>query len=190
MKNENGSSIKLGCIIVLLLLILIAIVLLIFIIWRAGLIPFDLFPTSDNSSQISASVEGPNSDERDIGYTEYTFLPFEFTFSVPSDWFVGTIDMPVEPGYGKCLEYHISSPGDFARIVVRPMCGSYGGGDMACPDSIVSVADFSSRSLGRYPASDAYSSRPGLTYTNFIKESNSCGSELVSNGFAAMEITA
>jgi len=95
------SSIKYGCTIVLLLMILLAIGLLFFSLWRAGFVPINFNPISNNTSRTSTSNDSQYIYQDNLGndpdYIEYTFLPFDFKFSVPTDWFVGTTEMGGAP---------------------------------------------------------------------------------------------
>ena len=86
--ENNGSSSKFGCIIVLLIMILLAILVLIYFLWQAGHIQIDLnsiinIPTRNNSSNETLGI-GQDNISRDPEYREYTFLPFDFVFEVPA----------------------------------------------------------------------------------------------------------
>ena len=191
--KQIDSSVKFGCIIVLLLLILLAIGLLLFFIWRAGLIPINFNPISNFSSKTFTSDESPSVGQDNLSniqdYREYTFLPFDFKFSVPNNWNVKTTEVGGDPPSQKCLTYHISSPGEFASIEVIPMCGAHGGGHEYCPETIERIGDFSDYSIGRYPLPSENPYLPRLIYTNINREDNCCFG-LVSNSTIAMKITA
>lgn len=122
-------------------------------------------------------------------YNEITFLPFEFKFSVPSDWIVETTEIGGDPPSQKCLTHHISSPGGFARLEIVPMCGAYGGAPVDCPETTEIIGEISEDSLGRYPASSGNPNLPKLTYTNVHREDNSCIG-LVINSTIALKVTA
>lgn len=189
--TQNGSLKKFGCIIVLLSMILLAIGLLIFFILRAEVLPFVINPKSIQTSEIDTNSEPKNSGQdnnRNVDeYKEITFLPFEFEFSVPSDWVVETTEIGGDPPSQKCLTHHISSPGGFARLEVVPMCGAYGGAPESCPETTEIIGNISEDSLGRYQAYSSDPALPKLTYTN--EHDNYCIG-LVINSTIALKVTA
>lgn len=184
--KQNDSSRKYGLIIVLLSLILLAIGVLFFFIWRAGLIPLGIDPTPIPTSEIDTYAEQDNQSDVDE-YMEITFLPFEFKFSVPSDWSVETTEIGGDPPSQKCLTHDISSPGGFARLEVVPMCGAYGGAPESCPEATEIIGNISDDSLGRYPASGGDPALPKLSYTN-VNDNYCIG--FVINSTIALKVTA
>lgn len=189
--KQNDSSIKFGCIIGLLIMILLAIGLLFFFLLRADVFPLDINPTSIQTSKTDTNSEPKNFDQdnnRNVDeYIEITFLPFEFKFSVPSDWVVETTEIGGDPPSQKCLTHHISSPGGFARLEVVPMCGAYGGAPESCPETTEIIGNISDDLLGRYPASSGDPVLPKLTYTN-VNDNYCIG--LVINSTRALKVTA
>ena len=191
--KQIDSSVKLGCIIILLVMILLAIGLLFFFIWRAGIIPLSFIPIPSNSSRISTGID-PKIDNNEgnsteTEYREYKFLPFDFNFIIPADWNIETTEIGGDPPSQKCLTHLISSPGDFATLEIIPMCGAYGGGREQCPDTLEYLDHDSDILLGRYPLPSENPYLPRLLYTSINVEYDSCPG-LVFNDTIALKITA
>ena len=184
--EKKGSLPKYGFIIVLFVLIFLAIGLLTFFIWRAGLIPLGINPTPTQPSQIDTNSEEDNISNLEE-YKEITFLPFEFKFSIPSDWGFETTEISGDSSSQKCLTHHISSPGGLARLEVVPFCGPYGGAPEPCPENTEIIGNVSDDSLGRYPAASDDPVLPKYTYTN--TSDNYCVGFVI-NSTIALKVTA